>query len=74
MEKVITTSTTSYNDIKRLMNELKRTKGVLKEYREKIENKRKDLREEQYNLAYENDKYDVGVSKILSINADWGII
>ena len=35
MEKVITTSTTSYDDIKRIMNEFKRTGDVLKDYREK---------------------------------------
>ena len=32
------------------------------------------LREEQDTLAYENNKYDVGVSEILSINTDGGII
>ena len=73
MEKVITTSTTSYDEIKRLIKEFKRTKDVLKEAMENLK-KCKDLREEQDTLSYENDKYDVGVSELLKISAEGGVI
>ena len=74
MKEVIAASNTSDYEMKKLIDDFKITKNILKESRDEIENGFKNLSEEQETLAAENGKFDVDVSEILKINAGGGII
>ena len=74
MKEVIAASNTSDYEMKKLIDDFKITKNILKESRDEIENGFKNLSEEQETLAAENGKFDVDGSEILKINAGGEII
>ena len=67
MEEVIAASAASDDEMKRLTDDFKRTKNILKEARDEIEKGFNNLSKEQDTLATKNSKCDVDISEILKI-------
>ena len=74
MEEVDTASIASDDAIKRLVDDLGKTKDILREAGDRIANGFKNLREEREALVADNGVLDVDGSEILEINAGGTII
>ena len=74
MEEVDIATIASDDAIKRLVDDIGKTKDILREARDRIANGFKDLREEREALVAENGVLDVDGSEILKINAGGEII
>ena len=72
MKEVIAASAASDDDIKKLIDDYKRTKNIPKEARDNIANEFMVMSEDQDNLDAKNDKCDSDESEILNINAGGG--
>ena len=74
MEEVDRASAASKHEMKRLIDDLDRTRDILRKARDRIAQEFKDLKEERDALAAENGVPDVDGSETLKINAGGNII